>query len=224
MSRELPILFSGPMVRALLAGTKTMTRRIVKPQPPEDKTIGECHYSPSGFALWWKEPPGGCSCVPVSPRYAVGDLLWVKEAWRRADTCTPDGIVYRDGNLLIWFDGNEPPEAKVGIQKYSRDGKWRPSIFMPRWASRITLEVTAVKVERLQEISEEDAKAEGVEKTDWKYSCQPYRNYELKEGWLPGRSFSTAARSFQSLWNSIHGPSAWDLSPWVGAYTLRRAR
>jgi len=163
--RERPILFSGPIVRALLDGRKTQTRRVVKPQPPAG-----CEYTgcDSGrFALCFAEGTGGSGnpvCVPPRPNHQThqlacpfgvpGDRLWVRETWQRIGGVegTPEHTVYR-------ANGGD-------FSDYStEDGdpfRWRPSIHMPRAASRITLEITDVRVERLQAISEEDARAEGV--------------------------------------------------------------
>lgn len=187
--RERPILFSGPMVRALLAGTKTQTRRAIKPQPYVDEMGNACwngwNYGQdtSGRPLFKTL----ASPIPLSrmkrvlcPYGQPGDRLWVREAWAALTT----GFAYRADP--IW---NSPPAAR-----------WIPSIHMPRAASRITLEVTEVRVERLQDISEADAVAEGAF-TD--PACPAYDAY-------------------RSLWESINGPGSWDANPWVWVVEFQR--
>jgi len=131
-----------------------------------------------------------------------GDRLWVRETWAGGIDKTPNSVDYR-------ADGHS----------YVVEPKWRPSIHMPRWASRLTLEVTKVRVQRLQGISVEEARAEGIERSNderW-----PWRNYDP----LDGASFVNATTSFMSLWNSINGARAdcsWEENPWVWAITFRR--
>ena len=189
--KERPILFSAPMVRALLAGTKTQTRRAVKPPDLARDKVG-------GPELWtgfmgWQSAAAVLADQSLSankqtrcPYGMPGDLLWCRESFSGPhhqerhpprDWHTLDPIHY-------WADGN-PSE-----------GDWtrpRPGMFMPRWASRITLEVTEVRVERLQVISEADAIAEGVY-TD--PACPAYDGY-------------------RALWHQINGAGSWDANPWV---------
>lgn len=192
-----PIIFSGPMVRALLAGRKAMTRRVLKPQP-----IAPClGFQHVGFEKATGRPvfealgpdikpasvfPAEPGCVTPYPRVpcAPGDRLWVREA----TVNTPAGLAY----------------VADGAEHYGAGGKLRkrPSIHMPRWASRITLIVEGVKVERLQDISEEDALAEGVEP----------------------RAPVSARENFAGLWCLLHGPDAWDANPWVAAISFRVIR
>jgi hypothetical protein len=170
MASEKPILFSGPMVRAILAGTKTQTRRICQGQRElsneHDFQIDRCPYGTG--------------------------RMWVREAWR-----VHGGAEYeymRDpGSLMFRADMEERFDCN--------DYRWRPSIFMPRWASRITLEITEVRVQRLQEITEVDAKAEGV-----------------------SRSAKFSAREeFSMLWESINGKRApWASNPWVWCLTFKQ--
>lgn len=208
--RERQILFSAPMVRALMAGTKTQTRRPVK-----------------GMALEWLRPEG------FTPEYVAmrenglcpygfaGDRLWVREAWQYADW-TDDGepwIAYAAGgeDLLcrtfdeewnyrlgdIWAELSSPDN--YNIDGRAADRRWRPSIHMPRWASRITLEVTGVRVERLQDISEADAMAEGIVATHGGFG-------------LPNGSHYHAAdprQSYFSLFEAINGPGSVEANPWL---------
>lgn len=176
MTTERPILFSGPMVRAILDGRKTMTRRIFKRR--------------TGITGPELDPTFRC------PYGSPGDRLWVRETWAVPETVT----FYRatDYGLL-------PPGAK-----------WSPSIHMPRRASRLTLEVTDVRIERLHDISEEDARAEGVESIafDW-------RNY-MPEREAPEQFHKNARESFFSLWESINGTASLASNPWVWVVSFRR--
>ncbi len=182
-----PILFSAPMVRALLAGTKTQTRRLVKPQPD---------FVGNGIAAQFTSDDErlGRLGKKITCPYAVGDILWVREAFSYT---RGQGLPDR-GDIWYWADGNP------------LDGDWskpKPSMYMPNWASRITLEVTDVRIERLQEISAEDCKAEGV-----KYVEDEVELYE--------RAMPLVWHAYGRLWESIHGPGSWELNPWVWAYTF----
>lgn len=217
---ERPILFSAPMVRAILDGTKTQTRRIVKPQPLEASPgpgIRAALYRPGDFI--WPDKVPGCStisCKPHgpdgwaeqhSPYGKAGDWLWVREAhWmdRRDPTLAvmnADGyVVARNGSET----GQESNPAELGLNHF---WKLRPSIHMPRWASRISLEITSVRVERLQDISEADAEAEGI---DFMRS-------------IPDADETMIARElFECLWESINGPESWATNPWVWVVEFRR--
>ena len=191
--KERPIIFSGAMVRALLAGTKTQTRRVVKPLPitlNRDTNSLEVDDENIANGRFAKQVP----CPYGQP----GDRLWVREArWWFKDE--PDHET-----------GYYPPKLTVEDVEYRADGDdvrkvWRPSIFMPRWASRITLEVTSVRVERLQDISPNDCIAEGA----W-----PVAHRELGRG-------HEAVAAYQALWESINGPGSWDANPWVWVVEFR---
>lgn len=175
-----PIIFSAPMVRALLGGRKTQTRRVL-----------------DNKRAVMRERDDALDCV----RFYVGDRLYVREACKPIPGSKPGGYFVPGSPFfgVDWFyraDNNCPIWA---------NGKWRPSIHMPRWASRLTLTVTEVRVQRLQDISEEDAVAEGVSGSDWNGEGPRYRP------------------AFHALWNSLHGPDAWDANPWVVAvsFTVR---
>jgi hypothetical protein len=209
-----PMIFSAPMVRALLAGTKTQTRRVLKPWPGAQAkwlSMKTLHRAPTCYlceanghlGVQMQHPLAGTvqDYGPVdamSPLtwvrlpYAPGDRLWVRETWR-SQSMRPDDVIYRaDGESLM---------------------PWRSPIHMPRWASRITLTVTDVRVQRVAEIDEYDAKSEGAEAV------------LVSRGWnLDGHGFGSVSyvAGFQSLWNSIHGPGAWDANPWVVALTFVR--
>ena len=196
---EKPILFSGPMVRAILSGSKTQTRRVLKPQPRcasvwQEKATGR----------WLSnDRHGGDEYIPV--RWAPGDSLWVREVFSGPHECadTPPGE-WRNVAIWYWADGN--PE----------EGHWtkpKPSIHMPRWASRITLAVTGVRVERLQSISEADALAEGMRAPYLGDGDPPYEEIPSMIG---------PVQQFRNLWNTINGPGAWDANPYVCMIEFRR--
>lgn len=190
------ILSSGQMVRAILDGRKTQTRRVMKPQPV---------WNASGFCAEWKRRmvlPEGTYCSPYG---YPGERLWVGEAWKTCrpyDPFSPSQI--DSGAAVLWLaDG---AKRLNGPEDF---GRYRHARFMPRWASRLTLEVTRVRVERLQGISERDAKAEGVAM----YDGVNYKNYLATNGKLD--CFATARESFETLWTSINGPGSWEKNPWV---------
>lgn len=213
-----PIIFSAPMVRALLDGRKTQTRRVLKPFEPKPgdgaKPLPKGLIVPHAF-----DPKAGRFVVEKEsyhpPRYAPGDRLWVREAWWThcsLDTTAPRDLLtvaadHECGSPPpIWFGGDETPRAW---------GKARPSIHMPRWASRLTLHVEAVRVERLQDISDTDARAEGVALDD--SACDHARASCSEIG-----CFGPGYRGpFAELWWQLHGPCAWDANPWVAAITFR---
>lgn len=214
---ERPILMSGPMVRAILDGRKTQTRRVVKPQPSHFTPSPNVHHprhpaayfdaycnapktgaNPRGMSdrwCWWtpdnRQGPDWIRC----PYGAPGDRLWVRETWGT-------------GGYFPWPYG------------YRADGKeypgecWRPSIHMPRRASRLTLEVTVVRVERLQAITQADARAEGVVDTSGAWDHVP--------GGLLDTSRAGPRGAFEALWNSINGADSWDANPWVWVVEFRR--
>jgi hypothetical protein len=168
---ERPILFQAAMVRAILSGNKTQTRRIAKLK---------CPYG---------QP---------------GDRLWVREAWRTLDV--HDHIPPREMNAAyrLWFEAETPHQPGFG--------KLRPSMFMPRWASRITLEITDVRVERLQDISEADCQAEGIEH----YALNGRRPIDG-----PG-SLHLPAAYYRYLWESINGAGSWEANPWLWVVEFAR--
>lgn len=195
-----PIIFSAPMIRALLDGRKTMTRRLAwKLRACTDEHGEDAHRM-----------------VP-SPwqRVTPGDRLWVREAHRYATGQVGDRaavVRYAADNDCLAVTMLEP-EA-TGPRGFN--GRLRPSIHMPRWASRLTLHVEAVRIERLQDISVDDAIAEGI------------AGNPVQEGtWLSYPSGSSAAgwadprESFRSLWTHLHGPGAWDRNPEAVALTFR---
>jgi len=226
-ARELPILFNAPMVRAILEGRKTLTRRVVK--LPHANPLGT--WEPTTFggkdargiehaeqaAVWHTRTGHTIGC-----HYGTGDRLWVKETyanltathgqpWERRNPDT--GLYERGRKPFLWYraDG-EQPEIGDGRSPVER---WRPSIHMPRWASRIDLEVTGVRVERLHDISEADAMAEGIRCTG---------QYSYWWDGMEGDPHRTAADAFRALWESINGPGSWDANPWVWVVEFKRIR
>jgi hypothetical protein len=231
MMRE-GIIFSGPMVRAILAGRKTQTRRVIKPQPQSE--INPV-WIEDAEAWQWASTASRQQC----PYGQIGDELWVRETWAQGPPLN-DGspscrIAYRadgrcvgigsDGvgrSLFVqhgWIQGVADTSlcgTFVGLGRYG--GKWRPSIYMPRWASRLTLRLTAVRVERLQDISEDDAIAEGVE-----VSAGNIKAAELFAETRPDLlRIAPAQQAFCELWDSINSKRgyAWDTNPWVWVLTF----
>jgi len=198
---ERPILFSGEMVRAILDGRKTQTRRVVKlphnnPLGAWEPTVvggkGVCYDkamtrpAPEEAAIWHTRTGDCLGCPYGQP----GDRLWVRETFVGA------------GNLGVLYAADCPRGTESGVE-----GGWRPSIFMPRWASRLTLEITEVRVQRVQEISRGDAMEEGC----------PFAN--MADGPDP-RDW------FRDLWDSLNAKRGhgWDTNPWVWAITFRAER
>lgn len=208
---EQPILFSGEMVRAILENRKTQTRRAVKPQPDLMQPGGTIKPQPSDAGVflvenWQKQDRAFLDfgrCENIRSPYAPGDTLWVREAFTVAAEEDADGaypMTYLADGYSTQMDYSEVTEGRM------KPGKTYPSIHMPRWASRITLRVTGVRVERVQEISEKDAMAEGITEADIQAVSERNRA-------LPG-----AILAFRHLWSTIHaadGPNGWDANPWV---------
>ena len=220
---ERPILFSAEMVRAILDGRKTQTRRAMKAQP-----TGHHWEMLPGYQLKHTEAVMANGKVAVKFRHTIpqnpspdfnnawipchygapGDTLWVRETWR----------VHKSYDVL---NAARVYGAMGGDVAYCVDylathrnkdfwGRGRPSIHMPRWASRITLRITDVRVQRLQDISEDDARAEGASRTDWEYD--------------DGECCDNDREAFSHLWNRINGPSAWDDNPWVWVIEFERVQ
>ncbi len=199
-----PIIFSGPMVNALLAGRKTQTRRVLKPQPKVLKNGIWYRPYPVLRPLQWAYLHGDRIAGFADTRYAPGDRLWVREAFIGHYAYEVNEYPPRDwGNKPIWFPADGPVPDKFAGQFWHRA---RPSIHMPRWASRLTLTVTDVRVQRLQEISEADAVAEGVD--------------AITMVDVPRQAAMSRRSDFAAIWNSLHGPGAWEANPWVAAYSF----
>jgi hypothetical protein len=231
---ERPILFSGAMVRAIVAGQKTVTRRVLNPQPtrslPHTSTLADVDiHHPLGWR--WKngfasDEVGGVAELAnrwTCPYGSVGDRLWVRETWTSGFGREGSGsytILAADGAAVLNDRGHEKgPHYNVNDRPPGM--LWRPSIFMPRWASRINLEITEVRAHRLQEISEADSWAEGVEAVDGAFDDAQYctRTAAL------GDAIGDARPVFSLLWDSINGKRpgcSWHDNPWVWAVSFKR--
>lgn len=234
-----PILFQGAMVRALLAGTKTQTRRAMRVQPGDETTVHVEHFNqtvidrhgdeqpgPEIFGAWWDDGESGAKCQYGGP----GDRLWVRETffafgrwetrfnpkkgrdeWHFIDMTVECGHWY-------FYAATSEPSSVGSFRRRSVTPMWwkRPAIHMPRAASRTLLEITAVRVERLQEISEADAVAEGLT-----FSAQARRSescmgiYECRMPDGLTHFDASAVSLYRTLWEQINGAGSWDANPWV---------
>ncbi|OLU31511.1 hypothetical protein BVH03_08550 [Pseudomonas sp. PA15(2017)] len=242
--KERPILFSGPMVRAILDGRKTVTRRAVKGLqiPKEDPSMGETRHRWSavgqrdpryGFCVFGETEEacamelGEFGACPYGHR---GDRLWVREAWSDVNMCGAPALAYRADEDVRDLMGEELFLDDDGAFNYQDKRwnkypfcdwyadlhlvRWRPSIHMPRWACRILLEITSVRVERLQDISGDQAEAEGVDSAMCRQFLEtsPSR-HECKEAVIHG---------FAGLWASLNGDDSWHANPWVWVVEFKR--
>lgn len=218
-----PILFSGPMVRALLAGTKTQTRRTFK--GVEEVRPGYFHAFGSGGGIFCDGEAEVKHWAPSYLRIAPGDRLYVREHWRAECTyddvaprdLTPDGQQWRYEADGLWSDRDAMTAAA---------GRFRQGMHMPRWASRLTLTVTDVRVERLQDISEADAQAEGITRIGAEYIARGSKEWESGPNFyqvdIGGGTMNdaTAVAVYMRLWDWINGEGASAANPWVAAYTF----
>ncbi|ECE6548673.1 TPA: hypothetical protein PP061_002006 [Salmonella bongori] len=199
------MIFNSEMVRAILDGRKMQTRRIMKVQPdtPEfglRRIIESSKANENGMYFWSQDDACGIKARSkpfLCPYGEVGDRIWVRETWAEAGASAPELKLYRANypdHVPSHYE-NVPPVGEI---------RWTPSIHMPRWASRITLEITDVRVERLNNISECDAKAEGA----------PTECTLIGDKHYPG---------FRSLWKSIYGEESWAANPWVWVIEFKRA-
>jgi hypothetical protein len=222
MTTERPILFSAPMVRALLAGTKTQTRRAIKPQPyPSEYTCQQTCGQGSHLSAFRGTPgwawDGGTKRRPAEFAWAAdepcaietthcpygkpGDRLWVRETW---GVMFPQYIADTEHEPTFWrADYSASDERDCALPR------WRSSIHMPRARSRITLEITDVRVQRLQDISFRDVVAEG---------CAPLTKPEVS---IEHDVDAEARACFGELWDSINGAGSWDANPWVWVLTFK---
>jgi hypothetical protein len=221
MRKERPILFSAPMVRAILDGEKTQTRRIVKPR--KDIIFG-CLLSPDELA---SEVDRG---VMDNSPWRAGDRLWVRETFaivpRTAYRCS-EGVK----QTLRPDDDHDAAIYRSGWERSKSGFSWKPSIFMPRWASRITLEIVSVRVELLQEISQEDAIAEGLKGITKDGKLVKY-GIPDSDG-LPGTDNTgwpwkewriSPVGAYKKLWESINGLGSWDKNPFVWVIEFKIVR
>lgn len=219
-TKERPILFSGPMVRAILEGRKTQTRRIVK-----GKGTWAVVDNPDSERTW---PGAEDECGDWQdfecPYGEIGNRLWVRESFcqlRREHY--HDGSKPREAFMDVYdrvngcaYAADTQPGTDGDDARREYGYKWTPSIHMPRWASRITLEITGVRVERLNDLSESDAIAEGIEPVR-----QIWKLYGKRQ---PGTAEATGQprKSYVSLWEAINGPGSWVANPWVWVVEFKR--
>lgn len=223
--REKPILFSSEMVRAILDGRKTITRRVVKPQPEFGGAGGKGGAEWNDPRWWGYEAADGTwvslakndwcdSCIRAP--YEVGMRLWVRETW------SPDHAAFYPNFPIVYradfgpeYDRNDRGEVYSSEQKAWYPFQWRPSIFMPRHLSRITLEIVSVRVERLQEITNEDAELEGF--------TGHYSPAYVSMGEIVGPDGQEPIEEFRELWGNLNGKTfPWESNPWVWRVEFKR--
>ena len=197
---ERPILFQTDMVKAILEGRKTQTRRIIKNMPTGDQSLDLSDLYDHSPEYFYK----------ICPYGKPGDLLWVREAWNTYSeyVSKPDYSVMGTEDFVYRADDN-------------RVDKWKPSIHMPKAACRIWLMVEVVRVERLQEISERNAMDEGIEAVGYDdVDGTAWKDYLAKKGnYYP--YYYSGKKSFKSLWVSMNGPESWETNPWVWVVKFR---
>ena len=232
--KERPILFNGEMVRAILEGRKTMTRRIVKPQPTKEdytlmRNIESSNTKDKGLFFWGKfenyRLVGRDHVHFKCPFGEIGDRLWVRETFS-----DPSGegypIYYRADALWHWDES----EAGGPVTLTEKDFTWKPSIFMPRWASRINLEITKVRVERLNDISEEDSISEGIFEYEGiiGVTCAGGTHREINgikyflDADCGDKGYDEAYTAFRKLWESINGVGSWEQNPFVWVIEFKK--
>ena len=199
--KERPIIFSGPMVRAILEGRKTQTRRVIKPQPPEKYELTGIPCAKIGGTWTWDFHDGIHFSENWGPEFSArcpygrpGDLLWVRETWS-----------HRASDLRIAYKaGPYPWDVKHDLCK------WRSSIHMPKKYARLWLRITNVRVERVQEITEEDAKLEGIE-AEWRQATHPKKTYRA---------------GMQFIWDSLNAKRGypWESNPYVWVVEFEKAK
>ncbi len=215
-----PILFSTPMVQALLDGSKTQTRRIVKQQPDSSQKVGISNGDTiDGNTLlqlvYSNDDMSGIDFI--FPKYKVGDVFWVRETFQITDFLHPS-----DENYGYIYKASE--NGKDWQNNYE-NWKWKPSLFMPKTACRIFLKIKSIRVERLQEISEQDAISEGIieilpqmysQYREWKNYINPDNPHGYKS------DYNNPINSFKSLWQSINGKDSWNVNPFVWVYEFEQ--
>ena len=218
--KERGMIFNGELVRAILDGRKTQTRRVMKVQP-ESNQLGlllitdSTKRSDIGKYHWAESNATGNhvrSKLFSCPFGAAGDRIWVRETFCPVDDTQYGGEKWVDYRATPRYEASHP----AGWDSAPNDAealKWRPSINMPRWASRILLEITDVRVERLNAISQEDAQAEGMELAGWRPT------YSDPDS---GGEVMTPYDNFAELWSSIYGEESWNANPWVWVISFKR--
>lgn len=210
-TKERPILFKGPMVKAIIDGRKTQTRRIVNPQP-SITSDSDASWRDAKSDLWRNASQYARDCCPYGSH---GDRLWVRESWAafKPEQQRFGGKSALAGGAMMRIVERKPVQGESVIDYRADKEKtgssfWRPSIHMPRWASRLTLEIVAIRVERLQSITEDDAVAEGCERVDSKSAAKFS---------IPGPVYR-----FEHLWKSINGDHSWSSNPWVWVIEFKK--
>lgn len=205
--KERGMIFNGEMVRAILDGRKTQTRRIMQDQPVLNGNFYEV------FGAAWSK---GMTSIPAVPGHSlstrcpfgvVSDRIWVRETFQGPlfdydlmDSYCKDSTPFEKPEFCV-YKADEVPAPEFYDADNELHCRWRPSIHMPRWASRITLEITSIRVERLRSMSQEDARAEGV---------------------IAASGPMEAGLAFRELWDSIYGPESWQANPWVWVIEFKR--
>lgn len=226
--KERPMIFNAEMVRALLSGRKTQTRRIIKPQP-------EATLSGSLSGKWLSRPLNGLLLPKIEdiaihcPFGAVGDRIWVRESFYEHGHYEGGGYDPEDSYFVSEKQVLYPADGVKRPSQRERDDFWlsRPSIHMPRWASRILLEITGVRVERLNAISPEDAESEGLERTNFTgFGDEPglpsYPEPDVYFDPLKKQWKEYPPEAFAGLWEYIYGEGSWQANPWVWVIAFRR--
>lgn len=224
-----PILFNAAMVRAILDGTKTQTRRPVKP----DLDVEHCLASGAYVEQWMMQKSWDtirCDSMFFAP-YQPGDTLWVRETWRPWDEIDRAEFEY-DTESFQEFHKSSPPLpacfradcGEIEPEDRERGQRWRPSIHMPKWACRIFLEVTAVRCERVQDITPRNAKSEGAKLPIHPETCFGGPSvFRCPYKWKSCSDCPEQIKAFRTLWDSLAKQgTTWDENPWVWAYTFKR--
>ena len=250
--KERPILVAQPLINPILDGSKTQTRRIIKPAP----SWVEIPQMYGGGGIWaWQRNKANLEIHPDDwPRFCPygrpGDRLWVRETWQHVHghdeyeswelphikSFVVDGVLSSPALLTKPTFGKTWYKADQWAQEYHKEDQecgnkwnWRPSIHMPRWASRILLEITSVRVERLQDISPSDAMAEGFKKITkdngitWKYGMADFDGLPGEDdmGWCWREWDTDPIEAYRKLWESLNGPGSWEKNPWLWCLEFR---
>lgn len=222
-----PILFSAPMVRAILRGEKTQTRRIINPQPIEDSESGyvfdgkhKSLYKNDSTHEDWR-----IRFIKDWSKYKIGDTLWVRETFTILEPEHCEGMSERFYYKADHHETNE--DWRLECIRYGYPYKWKPSLFMPRSACRIFLKLKKISIERLNDLSREDAIAEGVEHLYEKFHfCERYKDYSgVTNGFFDDNNrvgCSAPEASYRSLWAKINGFDSLNSNPFVWVYEFER--
>lgn len=198
-TKERPIIFSADMVRAILEGRKTQTRRLLKPQPRQIEVGWKYGKNYKNLALGTATPANDIFYPYECPYGLPGDLLWVRETWQKF----ADEYAYFATDIDVFSET-----------------KWHPSIHMPRAAARILLEITDIRIERLNDITEADAIAEGINSTTPNSGPNKYYDNYHTGRWMDKEFLNNPILSFRTLWEKINGPGSWEANPWVWVITF----